>query len=73
MTPYFFDVVTYSDVRHDFTGRELQRFEDAREWAETLALDIEYSDDVWTTKNVEVRDVRGALLYSAEVHPPDLN
>ena len=73
MTPYFFDVVTYSSVRYDYSGTVLTSAEQAFEWAEVLAIDIECSDEVWNTSNVEVRDVSGNLLHSVKVRPPELS
>ena len=73
MAPYFFDIVTCNRVLHDFTGRLLENFDDARAWAELLALDIEDSDDVWDTTGVLIRDVRGEVLYSAPIQMPDLH
>ena len=72
MHPYFFDIVTDASIQHDFHGRKLATPDDARELAEMIALDLEFSNGDWIATEVEVRDVNGARLYSVSVRHPDL-
>jgi hypothetical protein len=66
MHAYFFDIVTTSQVQHDFQGRKLKGPNDACELAQMMAFDFECRDELWAT-DVVVRDVVGACLFSVPI------
>jgi hypothetical protein len=72
MQSYFFDVVGVDSVQLDFHGHSLDHADDALRRAETIALDLEWSDREWTQTHIEVRTDGGDRLYSVNVRHPDL-
>lgn len=73
MIKYFFDVAIKSYVQYDYRGRDLERLEQAREMAELIALDIEYTDgDDLAGAEVQVRNIGGQKLFSVPVREPEL-
>ncbi len=68
MTRYFFDIVCDAACAHDFHGRYFWTAEEARDMAETVSLDLACSEkDECVGSEIQVRDVKGALLYSVPV------
>jgi hypothetical protein len=69
MARYFFDIVDRNCCSsYDYTGRETQSPQNARDLAEVIALDLCCTDpDTWTGCTVEVRDRLGARLFSVPV------
>jgi hypothetical protein len=73
MKRLFFDVANAAYVLYDYHGREFEKLEAARELAELIALDLECSDaNNSAGLEVQVRDVRGAQLFSIPVREPEL-
>ena len=69
MTRYFFDIVRDTACAHDFHGRYFGTAEEARDMAESVSLDLACSEkDECAGSEIQVRDVKGALLYSVPVH-----
>jgi hypothetical protein len=73
MIRYFFDVAAKSYVQYDYRGRDLERFEQAREMAELIALDIECTEgEELAGAEVQVRNIGGQKLFSVPVRLPEL-
>jgi Domain of unknown function (DUF6894) len=71
MQLYFFDIITPDHVQHDFTGRRLAGLDDARLFAELIALDIECSANERGDTQIKVSDVTGSALCRVKVRPPE--
>ncbi len=68
MTRFFFDIVDDASCAHDFHGRYFWTLEEARDMAETVSFDLACSEkDERAGSEIQVRDVKGALLYSVPV------
>jgi len=73
MQRYFFDVNTRSHIQYDYKGRDFCDFEQARSFAELIALDVECIDsEELGALEVQVRDLTGRHLFSVPVRAPDL-
>jgi Domain of unknown function (DUF6894) len=71
MQVYFFDIVTPEHVQHDFAGRRFAGPDEARHFAELIALDIECRAEVWVDTQIKVSDVTGSALCCVQVKPPE--
>lgn len=72
MTRLFFDIVCNATCTHDFHGRYFWTIEEARDMAETVSFDLACSEkDECAGSEVQVRDAKGALLYSVPVRPAE--
>ena len=68
MTRYFFDIVRDASCAHDFHGCYLRSIDEARDMADSVSLDLACSEkDECIGSEVQVRDVKGALIYSVQV------
>jgi hypothetical protein len=67
MTRFFFDVAAKTYVQYDYQGREFSDPAEVRSFAELLALDMGCTDDQDRATEVQVRDVRGAQLFSVPI------
>jgi hypothetical protein len=67
MRRYFFDVFSQTSIRYDYQGREFLTPDDARTFAELVALDMGCSDDSEPAEEIQVRNVRGEHLFSVEI------
>jgi hypothetical protein len=67
MTRFFFDVATKTYIQYDYQGREFSDPAEVRGFAELLALDMGCTDDQDRATEVQVRDVRGAQLFSVPI------
>ena len=68
MKRFFFDISHNSSIRYDYQGRDFARLEQAREFAELIALDLECSDDgEWVGSEVQVRNIGGSCLFSIPI------
>jgi Domain of unknown function (DUF6894) len=68
MTRYFFDIVRDASCAHDFHGRYFYTPEEARDMAETVSFDLTCLEkDECAGSEIQVRDVKGVLLYSVPV------
>ena len=68
MTRFFFDIVDTASCAHDFHGRYFWTLEEARDMAETVSFDLACSEkDECAGSEIQVRDVKGALLCSVPV------
>ena len=73
MQRYFFDLAARSHVHYDYRGREFSKAEHARDLAELIALDIEYTNgDGFDGAEVQVRSVSGQHLFSVAIRAPEL-
>ena len=73
MHKYFFDIISQHRRQFDYQGRTLAGPEQARSYAELLALDLEMNvDGQWSGWAVDVRDARGRQFCSVPVRYPDL-
>ena len=69
MTRYFFDIVRDAACTHDFHGRYFWTAEEARDMAKSVSLDLACSEkDECAGSEIQVRDVKGALVFSVPVH-----
>ena len=62
MSRFFFDVTGNGPISLDYAGKMLSGLDEARSYAELLALDIGIGTDWRPT--IQVRDVAGQLLLS---------
>jgi hypothetical protein len=67
MTRFFFDVATKTYIQYDYQGREFSDPAEVRSFAELLALDMGCTDGQDRATEVQVRDVRGAQLFSVPI------
>ena len=67
MNRFFFDVASKTYVQYDYRGREFSDPDQIRSFAELLALDMGCTDDQDRATEVQVRDVRGAQLFSVPI------
>jgi hypothetical protein len=67
MKRFFFDVSFKTHVHYDYQGRDFAEPEQAREYAELIALDLECSDEEYAASEVQVRNVGGACLFSVPI------
>jgi len=68
MTRYFFDVTEQTGVRYDYSGRTLPSLDDAREFAELIAIDLGCRESEKAPGTfVLVRDAAGQQLITVEV------
>ncbi len=67
MTRFFFDVAAKTYVQYDYQGREFSDPAEVRSFAELLALDMGCTEDQDRATEVQVRDVRGAQLFSVPI------
>ena len=72
MKRFFFDVSFKTHVRYDYQGRDFAQPEQARELAELIALDFECSDNDSSGAEVQVRNIKGACLFSVPIRQPEL-
>ena len=72
MNRFFFDVASKTYVQYDYRGREFSDPNEVRSFAELLALDMGCTDDQDRATEVQVRDVRGAQLFSVPILQPTL-
>jgi hypothetical protein len=72
MKRFFFDVSFKTHVRYDYQGRDFAQQEQARELAELIALDFECSDNDSAGGEVQVRNIKGACLFSVPIRQPEL-
>jgi hypothetical protein len=72
MRHFFFDVVAKSSRSYDYHGQTLSTSTEARDVAETLALDLACSEsDDWAGAEIQVRNETGEKLYSVSVLSSD--
>ncbi len=72
MKRFFFDVSFNSHVHYDYQGRDFAQPEQARELAELIALDLEFSSDNATPgTEVQVRNIKGTCLFSVPIRQPE--
>jgi hypothetical protein len=68
MKRYFFDVVSGTDSRFDYRGREFSAPEKAIEFAKLIAIDLGIMQDVETAQSqVVVRDPQGRSYFSMQI------
>lgn len=67
MRRFFFDVASHAHVYYDYQGREFASADEARGFAELIALDEACSEDSDALGEIQVRDIRGAHLFSVPV------
>jgi hypothetical protein len=67
MNRFFFDVASKTYVQYDYRGREFSDPNEVRSFAELLALDMGCTDDQDRATEVQVRDIRGAQLFSVPI------
>jgi hypothetical protein len=67
MNRFFFDLAAKTYVQYDYQGREFTDADQARSFAELLALDLGCTDDQDRPAEVQVRNVCGALLFSVPI------
>ena len=67
MNRFFFDVASKTYIQYDYRGREFSDPNEVRSFAELLALDMGCTDDQDRATEVQVRDVRGAQLFSVPI------
>jgi hypothetical protein len=67
MNRFFFDVARKTYVQYDYRGRELSDPNEARSFAELLALDMGCTDDQDRAVEVQVRNVGGEQLFSVPI------
>jgi len=68
MTRFFFDIVDTASYVHDFHGHYFRTIDEARDMAESVSLDLACSEkDECAGSEIQVRDVKGALLHSVPV------
>jgi hypothetical protein len=73
MKRLFFDISNTTRNLYDYQGREFERFEEARELAELIALDLQCSElDDWAGSEVKVRNIDGNCLISIPIQESDL-
>ena len=72
MKRFFFDVAAGNHVDYDYRGRDLARAEDAREFAELIAIDLGTDEDANRQKcEVQVRSINGTRLFSVPIRDMD--
>ena len=72
MNRIFFDVAKDTRILYDYQGREFEQPEQARKFAELVALDLGCTAEIdWTTAEVQVRNVSGRRLFSIPIGAPD--
>jgi hypothetical protein len=67
MSWFFFDVADHGHTSFDYAGKTFSGLEEARNYAELLALDLGIGTDWRPT--VQVRDRSGKLLLSVDGEP----
>lgn len=72
MQRFFFDVASHSCVRYDYQGREFANLDEARDFAELIAIDMGCSEDTEQAGEIQVRDIRGVELFSVKVQTSTL-
>jgi hypothetical protein len=71
MKQFFFDVAVQTDVRYDYQGRNFTDLEQARNFAELVALDLGCTVETQANE-VQVRDIRGQQLFVVPIKQPFL-
>jgi hypothetical protein len=70
MKRYFFDVKTRSNIQYDFCGRDFGHEQQALQYAELIALDVQCLDEAeYERSEVQVRDIGGEQLFAVPVRP----
>ena len=72
MNRFFFDVAAETYVQYDYRGREFSDLDEARSFAELLALDMGCTDGQDRAVEVQVRNVGGQQLFSVPIQQPGL-
>ena len=72
MNRFFFDVAAKTYVQYDYRGREVSDLNEARSFAELLALDMGCTDDQDRAAEVQVRNIRGEQLFAVPILQPTL-
>lgn len=73
MTRYFFDVKSKTSVEHDYQGRYLPSFEDAKQMCELIAMDLGCMQiDGSCGMEVQIRNPAGVLLCSTPVKQAEM-
>jgi hypothetical protein len=67
MHRFFFDVANHDHVSYDYSGKTLSGLDEARNYAELIALDLGISTDWRPT--IQIRDVTGRLLLAVSAEP----
>ncbi len=72
MKRFFFDVAVGNHVDYDYRGRDLARAEDAREFAELIALDLGSAEEAeGQNLEIQVRSPNGTRLFSVPIPQAD--
>jgi len=72
MNRFFFDVAAKTYIQYDYRGREFSDPNEARSFAELLALDMGCTDDQDRAAEVQVRNVRGEQLFAVPIPQSNL-